>query len=89
MRLLVEIPRSVWAAILVCTLVSGCGTTTAENAALETSSLQASKARLKIYRTSEIMASGPAARVRIDDREVANHSVGRATQASELSVEHT
>lgn len=71
--------RAVGAAVLIGALVSGCGTTTAENASLETSSLQASKARLKIYRTSDIIASGPAAKVRIDGREVANLGIGGST----------
>lgn len=71
--------KTVGAAALMCTLVSGCGTTTAENAGLETSSLRASNARLKIYRTSDFIASGPAAQVRIDGREVANLGIGGST----------
>lgn len=71
--------KAMGAAALICALLSGCGTTTAENAALETSSLQASSARLKIYRTSDIIASGPAALVRIDGREVANLGIAGST----------
>lgn len=71
--------KAMGAAALICALLSGCGTTTAENAALETSSLQASSARLKIYRTSDVIASGPAALVRIDGREVANLGIGGST----------
>lgn len=71
--------KAVSAAILIGALVPGCGSKTAENADLETSSLQASSARLKIYRTSDVIASGPAAIVRIDGREVANLGIGGST----------
>jgi hypothetical protein len=76
---MMRVLKAASAAVLIGALVSGCGTKTAENAALETSSLQASSARLKIYRTSDIIASGPAAVVRIDGREVANLGIGGST----------
>jgi hypothetical protein len=76
---MMRVLKAVSAAVLIGALASGCGTKTAENAALETSSLQASSARLKIYRTSDIIASGPAAVVRIDGREVASLGIGGST----------
>ena len=53
------------------TLMSGCGTTTDENASLAGRPLQGSQARLKIYRASEFVAAVPSARVKVDGRQVA------------------
>jgi len=66
------------AAVLLGALMSGCGTTTAENASLESKALHGSQARLKIYREGAIGAA-VAARVRIDGREVASVGVGGST----------
>ena len=59
-------------------LLSGCGTTTAENVALADKVLPRSHARLKIYREGMIGAALPA-RVMIDGREVASLGVGGST----------
>jgi hypothetical protein len=61
------------------TLMSGCGSTGAENAALAAKALKTSHARLKVQRSNELMAAGPAARVKLDGREVANLGVGGST----------
>jgi hypothetical protein len=59
-------------------LLSGCGTTGAENAALADKTLARSHARLKIYREGVVGAALPA-RVFIDGREVASLGVGGST----------
>jgi hypothetical protein len=59
-------------------LMSGCGTTTAENAVLADRPLKGSQARLKIYREGIVGAALPA-RVAIDGREVASIGVGGST----------
>jgi hypothetical protein len=51
----------------------------AENAGLATSALQASDARLKIYRTSNLVASVGAASVKLDGREIASLGIGGST----------
>ena len=79
MSRLLEGFRAVCVALLAAALVSACGTTTADNASLAQRPLQASQARLKIYRTNEFMAAGPAARVKIDGREIANLGIGGST----------
>jgi uncharacterized protein YceK len=61
------------------TLMSGCGTTTDENASLAGRPLQGSQARLKIYRTSEFVAAVPSARVKVDGRQVAELGLGGST----------
>jgi hypothetical protein len=66
------------AAVLSGLLVSACGTTTAENAALADKALPRSLARLRIYREGVVGAALPA-RVRIDGREVASLGVGGST----------
>lgn len=58
--------------------MSGCGTTTEENASLADRALPKSHARLKIYRES-VLAAAVAANVRIDDRQVASLGVGGST----------
>jgi hypothetical protein len=60
-------------------LLSGCGTTGAENAGLAGRPLKTSHARLRIQRSDELMAAGPAARVKLDGREIANLGVGGST----------
>lgn len=62
--------------LLAGALTAGCGTTTDENASLAGKPLKAAHARLKIYRTSEVMAAVPSARVRVDGREVSQLGVG-------------
>jgi hypothetical protein len=59
--------------------MTGCGTTSDENASLAGRPLKGAQARLKIYRTSDIVASVPSARVRIDGRGVAELGVGGST----------
>jgi hypothetical protein len=59
-------------------LLSGCGTTGPENAALADKALPKSHARLKIYREGVVGAAVPA-RVIIDGREVASLGVGGST----------
>jgi hypothetical protein len=51
----------------------------AENAALAQKTLQVSEARLKIYRTSNVIAAAGAASVKLDGREIANLGVGGST----------
>jgi len=58
--------------------MSGCGSTTAENASLVDKALHGSQARLKISREGVLGAAVPA-RVRIDGREVASIGVGGST----------
>ena len=57
-------------------LLSGCGSTSAENASLAQKSLQASNARLKIHRTSLYVQP---ARVKLDGREIADLGSGGST----------
>jgi uncharacterized Zn-binding protein involved in type VI secretion len=75
--------RSIWLAciaLLAGALVSGCGTTVAEDAPLARGALQASKSRLTIYRPANLVAAAGGARVKIDGREVANIGAGDSTQ---------
>jgi hypothetical protein len=58
--------------------MSGCGTTTEENASLADRALPKSHARLKIYREG-VLGAAVAASVRIDGREVASLGVGGST----------
>src|SRR5262245_18122487 len=71
--------RFMCAIVVAGTLLSGCGSTSAENAALASKPLAASKARLKIFRTDTIVAAAVAARVRVDGREVASLGAGGST----------
>jgi uncharacterized protein YceK len=66
-------------ALMAATLMSGCGSTGAENAALAAKALKPSHARLKIQRSNEPMAADPAARVKLDGREIASLGVGGTT----------
>jgi hypothetical protein len=59
-------------------LVSGCGTTGAENAALLDKALPKAHARLQIHREGIVGAAVPA-RILIDGREVASLGVGGST----------
>jgi hypothetical protein len=56
--------------------IAGCGTTSDENASLAGKPLKAADARLRIYRTNEVMAAVPSARVRVDGSEIAQLGVG-------------
>ncbi len=58
---------------------AGCGNMSAENTGLASSPLKASDARLKIYRTGNLVASVGAASVKVDGREVANMGIGGST----------
>ena len=60
------------------TLISGCGTTGAENAALLDKALRPAHARLHIQREGFVGAALPA-RILIDGREVASLGVGGST----------
>ena len=66
-------------ALLVALPVVGCGNMGEENAALATSAIKASDARLKIIRTSNLVASAGAASVKLDGREVASLGIGGLT----------
>lgn len=59
--------------------VAGCGNMSAESAGLATSALKTSDARLKIYRTSNLVASVGAASVKLEGREVASLGIGGST----------
>ncbi|MET0194268.1 MAG: hypothetical protein ABW200_12980 [Hyphomicrobiaceae bacterium] len=65
--------------LLVSTPMTGCGTTTDENASLAGKPLKGAQARLKIFRTSELIAAVPSARVKVDGRQVAELGVGGST----------
>jgi len=65
--------------LLVALPVAGCGNMSAENAGLASSPLKASDARLKIYRTGNLVASVGAASVKLDGREVASLGIGGST----------
>jgi uncharacterized protein YceK len=65
--------------LLVAAPMSGCGTTTDENASLAGKPLKGAQARLKIFRTSEFIAAVPSARVKVDGRQVAELGVGGST----------
>src|SRR6185503_3206967 len=69
----------VFVILLVALPVAGCGNMSAENAGLATSALQPSNARLKIYRTGNLVASVGAASVKLDGREVASLGIGGST----------
>ena len=66
------------AALLGGAVLSGCGTTGAENASLMDKSLPRSHARLQIHREGIVGAAVPA-RILIDGREVASLGVGGST----------
>jgi hypothetical protein len=76
---LLQVPQAVCVALLAAALLSGCGSTGAENAELAGRPLKGSHARLKIQRSNELMAAGPAARVKLDGRVIANLGVGSST----------
>lgn len=80
-----------WAAgiILLCALASGCGTTTSENTSLAGTKLHGSKARIKIYRTQELLSSGVAARVQLDGRQIASLGIGGSTLVDVSAGSHT
>jgi hypothetical protein len=59
--------------------ITGCGTTTDENASLAGKPLKGAQARLKIFRTSEFIAAVPSARVKVDGRQVAELGIGGST----------
>jgi hypothetical protein len=59
--------------------MAGCGSTGAENAELARKPLRGSHARLKVQRSDELMAAGPAARIKLDGRVIANLGVGGST----------
>lgn len=65
-----------------------CGSTIAENAALADKPLQASTARLKIYRAEGFVGMGAGARVRVDGREVADIGSGGSTIIDVASGSH-
>jgi hypothetical protein len=88
MRPLPEYFWSACAALLAMALLSGCGSTSAENASLAEKSLQTSNARIKIYRTTYVVAAGPAARVKVDGREIANLGVGGSTMLDVSAGSH-
>src|SRR6185503_2327366 len=69
----------VFVILLVALPVAGCGNMSDQNAGLATSALQASNARLKIYRTNNLVASVGAASVKLDGREVASLGIGGST----------
>jgi hypothetical protein len=75
-------PRRHWiicAVLLAAATVAGCGNMSAENAGLAGTALKASDARLKIYRTSNLVASIGSATVKVDGREVGSLGVGGST----------
>ena len=65
--------------LLACAILSGCGSTGAENVALTDKALKASDARLKIVRAENLLGAAVGARVKVDGREVANLSSGAFT----------
>ncbi len=69
----------VFVLLLVALPVAGCGNMSAENTGLASSPLKASEARLKIYRTGNLVASVGAASVKVDGREVASMGIGGST----------
>ena len=78
MRSLARLVGVLCVSLLCGGLLSGCGTTGAENAYLVDKTLPRSHARLKIYREGVVGAAVPA-RVIIDGREVASLGVGGST----------
>lgn len=78
MRSALQVVAFACAAVMLSTFMSGCGTTTADNAALIGKPLHGSQARLKIYREGIVGAALPA-RVTVDGREVASLGVGGST----------
>ncbi len=62
--------------LAACLLAGGCGTTSDETASVANKPLRGAHARLKIYRTNELLAAVPSARVKVDGREVAQLGVG-------------
>jgi hypothetical protein len=76
-------------ALLAGALLSGCGSTGAENAALAEKTLKSSDARLKIFRAESLLGGAAAARVKVDGREVANLGVGGSTMLDVRAGRHT
>lgn len=68
--------RAFFLVLFASALATGCGTTSQENESLASRPLKGAQARLKIIRTSDLVASVPSARVRVDGREVAQLGVG-------------
>lgn len=83
-----QVFRTVCVALFAAALMSGCGTTTDENASLAGRALKASHARLKITRSSEFVAAVPAARVKVDGREIADLGVGGSTMLDIAAGSH-
>ena len=73
---LLRLSRVFCVVLAACLLAGGCGTTSDETAAVAKQPLKGGHARLKIYRTNELLAAVPSARVKVDDREVAQLGVG-------------
>jgi hypothetical protein len=79
---------------LICTsvmaggLLSGCGSTGAENFALSEKALKASDARLKIFREENLLGVAAGARVKVDGREVANLGSGASTMLDVAAGSH-
>ncbi|WP_088345296.1 MULTISPECIES: hypothetical protein [Rhodomicrobium] len=67
------------AVALVAALLSACGSTLPENAALALQPLGAKASRLKLVRTDEPTASSAPARIRIDGRELGSLGIGQST----------
>src|SRR6516165_12085784 len=75
--------------LLAGALLSGCGSTGAENAALAQKTLKSADARLKIFRAESLLGGAAAARVKVDGREVANLGVGGSTMLDVHAGRHT
>lgn len=71
--------------LALCTAVSAacllvaCGGSISENAGLASQPLGSKEARLKIFRTGEVIAAGSPARLRIDGRQLGNLGAGEST----------
>jgi hypothetical protein len=65
--------------LLACLVVSGCGTTSAENASLAEQKLKGAQARLKFQRTESLLSSGVGARIKLGERQIASLGVGGST----------
>lgn len=76
------------ALLLSGTLLSACGDTGAQNASLAHQPLQAQKARVKITRIESVIASGAAARVRMDGQEIASIGTGGSTMLDVAGGSH-
>jgi hypothetical protein len=71
--------------LLAALLKAGCGSTGAENAGHAAKALKPSPARLRVQRSNELMAAAPAARVKLDGREIASLGVGRSATLTSQS----